>query len=79
MNFDANDTSIYLLKGEPNNWNGQEDCHEYFSIENHANDISCNKLMCMICQIPTNTLFHLQGYKMSYAKKLQKKIVFRNL
>ena len=74
MNFDANNTSINLLKGEPNNWNGQEDCHEYFSIENHANDISCNKLMCMICQIPTNTLFHLQGCKMSNARKLHKKM-----
>ena len=47
----------------------------FFSIKNHANDVTCNKLMCMICQIPTNTLFHLQGDKMSYAKKLQNSCV----
>lgn len=54
-------SGIKWAKGEPNNWNGQEDCQEFSSLNNHANDIRCNKAICMICQLPSNTVFHLQG------------------
>ena len=52
---------VYLLKGEPNNWNGQEHCQEFKSLSNDVNDISCNMNLCLICHIQTNTVFHLQG------------------
>ena len=60
LSVDRNKRNKYTL-GEPNNWNGHEDCQEFLSRENIANDVTCNKHVCMICQIPTNTVFHLQG------------------
>ena len=50
-----------ILKGEPNNWHGNENCQEFRALKNYANDVTCNKPICMICQIPTNEVFHLQG------------------
>ena len=54
---------VNFSKGEPNNWNGHEDCQEFDLMNNQANDITCTMHYCIICQLSTNTVFHFQGGK----------------
>ena len=51
----------FFFKGEPNNWNGNEDCAEYMNTIHMINDNNCNVERCLLCVLKQGQIFHLQG------------------
>ena len=48
--------------GEPNNWEGEEDCMATHALEPRFNDISCSEKYCPVCQIQfRKQRFQLRG------------------